>query len=272
MSHFTIHGARGTLPATGQQYIKYGGNTSCYSIRTDQGIIVFDAGTGISHVAGEIAGQSKRLPITLLFTHFHMDHIIGFPCFDPVYARNESITIMADPRRRDNWRNTLKTFMGKPYWPIGLGETEAKMTLKDIPVKHDAIDVYGVRVSWFNVPHPQSCLAYRVETHKKTIIIATDVEYDREAISSSFVNFCHGADYLVFDAQYTPEEYPTHRGWGHSSWRTATRIACCAGVGRLVLTHHAPTRTDSELGRILKSSRQEFPETSLACEGMRLTK
>jgi len=272
MRDFIIHGARGSIPTAGRSFLRYGGNTTCYSIRTDRGIIIFDAGTGIARVAEEMAGLSRTLPVTLLFTHFHMDHIMGFPCFDPVYIKNERITVMADPRRRDNWKKTLKTFMGKPYWPIGLGETAANMTLKDIPVERDAIDVYGARVSWFSVPHPQSCLAYRVETHKNTIIIATDVEYAENSISSAFISFCRGADFLIYDAQFTPGEYITHRGWGHSSWRTGTRIAAQAGVGRLVITHHAPARTDSQLERIVKSARREFPNTCAAREGMRLKK
>jgi phosphoribosyl 1,2-cyclic phosphodiesterase len=268
----TIQGARGTIPAFGSNFQKYGGNTTCYSLRTDKGIIIFDAGTGISHVADEIAHLSKTLPITLFFTHFHMDHVIGFPCFDPLYDKGAKITIMADPRRRDNWKNTLKTFMGQPYWPVGLAETDIALTLKDIPVSRDAMDVYGVRISWFSVPHPQQCLAYRVETAANTTVIATDVEYDYENIQPAFINFCQGADSLIFDAQFTPEEYKTHKGWGHSTWRTGTRVAACAGVGRLILTHHAPRRIDNELHRILKEARNEFASTDIAMESMQLRK
>ncbi|MDD4872195.1 MAG: MBL fold metallo-hydrolase [Kiritimatiellae bacterium] len=272
MQEVTIQGARGTIPACGDEFKRYGGNTTCYSLRTDKGIIIFDAGTGISHVKREIAHLGKTLPITLFFTHFHMDHVIGFPCFDPLYDKNARINIMADPRRRDNWKSTLKTFMGKPYWPVGLGETDIKMTLKDIPVSRDAMDVYGARVSWLSVPHPQQCLAYRIEAAGKTTIIATDIEYDLETIQTSFINFCRGADFLIFDAQYTPEEYEFHKGWGHSTWQVGARVAACAGIGRLILTHHAPARTDNELNRIIKNARNEFASTDIAMENMVLRK
>lgn len=272
MSNFTIQGARGTIPECGAEFRKYGGNTTCYSVRTDKGIIIFDAGTGISRVASEIAGFQKKLPITLMFTHFHMDHVIGFPCFDPLYDKYASIRIMADPRRRDDWKHTLKVFMDKPYWPVGLGDTDIKMTLKDIPVSRDAMDVYGARVSWFAVPHPQQCLAYRVDTDNASTVIATDVEYDVDSIPPSFINFCRDADFLIFDAQFTPAEYPAHKGWGHSTWRTGTRIAAYAGVGRLILTHHAPKRIDRELENILKHARDEFTKTDLARPGMNLNK
>ena len=266
----TIQGARGTIPACCSSSRKYGGDTTCYSVVTEKGIIIFDAGTGISHVASEISRLPRKLPITLFFTHFHMDHVIGFPCFDPLYDKHASINIMADPRRRHNWKNTLNVFMGKPYWPVGLGDTDIKMTLKDIPVARDAMDVYGMRISWFSVPHPQQCLSYRIETPETTTVIATDVEYSYDNIDTAFINFCQGADFLIFDAQFTPAEYEAHRGWGHSTWKTGSRIAACAGVKRLILTHHAPGRTDAALDRILKEAQNELPQTRMACERMRL--
>ncbi|OGV57645.1 MAG: hypothetical protein A2283_02865 [Lentisphaerae bacterium RIFOXYA12_FULL_48_11] len=271
-SAITIQGARGTIPECGKSFLKYGGNTTCYSMITEKSVIIIDAGTGISRVAAEIAKLPKKLPITLLFTHFHMDHVVGFPCFDPLYDKNASITIMADPRRRDNWEHTLQAFMDKPYWPVGLGDTDIKMNLKDIPVSRDAMDVLGTRISWFKVPHPQQCLAYRIEKNNTTTVIATDVEYSYDNIDPAFINFCQGADFLVFDAQFTPEEYKKHKGWGHSTWHTGTRIAACAGIGRLILTHHSPKRTDSALNKILREAKNEFSRTYIAHEGMKLQK
>jgi len=113
-------------------------------------------------------------------------------------------------------------------------------------------------------------LAYRVETENGTTVIATDVEYSDDNIQPAFINFCSGADNLIFDAQFKPEEYPAHKGWGHSSWRAGTRIAACAGIKQLILTHHAPKRSDSELDEILKNARAEFARTELARPGLKL--
>jgi ribonuclease BN (tRNA processing enzyme) len=272
MYEFTIRGTRGTIPACGTQYRIYGGNTTCYSVRTDKGVIIFDAGTGIGHVAAELANSAHAPHITLLFTHFHMDHVVGLPCFEPIYRKKTKINIMADPRRRDKWKHTLKAFMAKPYWPIALVDTEATMSLRDIPVNRDAMDLYGVRISWFRVPHPQQCLAYRIEMPDTSIVIATDVEYDCANIQTSFINFCRGVDYLIYDTHYTPEEYLEHKGWGHSSWRTGTRVAGYAGAGHLVMTHHAPSRTDKELQLIIGEAQDEFRNTILARENLLLKK
>ena len=272
MNEFIIRGTRGTIPTCGKEFQGYGGDTTCYSLKTDSGIIVFDAGTGLAHLASEIARMKEIPPITLFFTHFHMDHVIGLPCFEPLYDRSTRINILADPRRPDKWKKTLTTFMGKPYWPVGLGDTDAAMKLNDIPVNRDSMHVYGIRISWFRVPHPQQCLSFRIETADQVIVIATDVEYDHDNINPAFINFCRCADYLIYDAQYTPAEYLAHKGWGHSTWKTAAKIAACAGVESLILTHHAPSRTDSEIEAILKEARCSFARTDFARTNMKLKK
>lgn len=271
MFKFMIRGTRGTMPACGGDYVKYGGNTTCFSVETDDGLIIFDAGTGISHVADDLAKLPQMPSITMLFTHFHMDHVIGLPCFNPLYSKQTSISIMADPRRSTDWRNTLTTFTGKPYWPVGLGESDATMKLGDIPVEQDGIELYGVRISWFSVPHPQQCLSYRVEMPGNVVIIATDVEYDTNRIQPAFVDFCRNADFLICDTQYTPDEYDARRGWGHSTWEMGVRIAKEAKVDRLIMTHYAPKRKDRELDLIVEAARKQFPQASPATENMILS-
>lgn len=265
---FVIRGTRGSMPACGRDYVKYGGNTTCFSIQTDGGLIIFDAGTGILHVANDLAGFPEMPSITMFFTHFHMDHVIGLPRFDPLYSKQTTISIMADHHRGGDWKKTLRTFMGKPYWPVGLGECDAVMKLEDLPAEQDGMELYGVRISWFHVPHPQQCLAYRVEMPGNVVVIATDVEYDANRIPPDFIEFCRNADFLVYDTQYTPEEYAAHRGWGHSTWETGARIAGQAEVGRLILSHHAPDRKDREIDRIAEDAKKVFSRSIAATENM----
>ena len=272
MGHFVIRGARGTMPACGRYSCGFGGNTTCFSIQTDQGMIIVDAGTGISSVSREIAALHPAPPMTILFTHFHLDHVIGLPCFEPLFRADSRITIMADPRRPDGWKETLKTLMGKPYWPIGIGEVDATMTMADLPIEQGGLDLYGTQVTWFRVPHPQQCLSYRIRSSDADIVIATDVEYEKSRIAPAFVEFCRHADFLLFDAQYRPDEYEAHRHWGHSTWEVGAEVARQADVGRLILTHHAPERTDADIEGIVTSARQAFPATDAAAEGMALSK
>ena len=268
--HFVIRGARGTIPACERGQGTFGGNTTCFSFQTAQGMIILDAGTGISSVSREIASLRQIPSLALLFTHFHLDHIAGLPGFDPLYNAAAHVTIMADPRRPDPWKTTLKNFMGKPYWPVGLGEVDADMKMKDLPVEPGFMDLYGVRITWFRVPHPQQCLSFRLKTRDADIVVATDVEYDKEHIAPAFIEFCRDADFLLFDAHYRPEEYEKHRGWGHSTWEVAALAAAKANVRRLILTHHAPERSDDEIRSIVKSARSLFPLTDAAEEGMSL--
>ncbi len=272
MWDFTIRGARGTVPACGAQYLRYGGNTTCFSLQSRNGLLVIDAGTGIANLGREIAKLDKLPQVTIFFTHFHLDHLIGLPSFEPVYNKEATIALMADPHRANNWKETLNTLMGKPYWPVGLGETDATMKLEDLPVKEGKLECGGVKISWINIPHPQQCLAYRLETPEAVVVVATDMEHNAHTIKPAFLDFCGNADFLICDAQYTPEEYPAHCGWGHSTWQACTFIAREAKVKQLVLTHHAPTRTDDEVDMIIKAAQKVFPNTIGAAENMKLGK
>ena len=259
-----IRGARGTACAYGPDYLQVGGDTTCFSVLTAKGVLVVDAGTGISHLARELAESSALPSITVIFTHLHLDHLIGLPSFGPLYSRNATVTFMADPRREENWKNALRAFVHKPYWPIGLGDSEALMRFEDLPVKRGLAEICGLPVRWFRATHPQQCLAYRLELRGGPVVIATDVEYDVSTLDPRFVEFCGEARHLLYDAHYTPDEYANHRGWGHSTWETATDLARRAGVGQLVLTHHAPTRTDKEVSAIVAAAGTRFPRTIAA--------
>ena len=267
-----IRGTRGTLPTCGAEFLRYGGDTTCFSLLTEQGLLIIDAGTGIARVTHDLTPAGQVPPITLLFTHLHLDHLVGLPGFGPLYSGSASVRLMADPRRAEDWKQALHAFMRKPYWPIGLAEADADLKCEDIPVHQDAMNIYGVRVSWFSVPHPQQCLAYRLVTPDRTVVIATDCEYEKDKVPSAFIAFCSGADFLVFDANYTPEEHLRHRGWGHSTWETAARVAAAARVKRLVLTHHAPTRSDAQIDDIVRRAQQSFPATTAACSDMELAR
>lgn len=258
------------MPVCGGRFLHYGGSTTCFSMQTDTGWIIFDAGTGIGHVARDLARLDEMPAITLLFTHFHLDHVVGLPCFDPLYSKRTEISIMADPRRSSDWRDTLYDFMAKPYWPVGLGEADANMRLADLPIEDQTMELHGVRISWFRVPHPQQCLAYRVEMPGNTVVIATDVEYEAGAVNPAFIEFCAHADFLIYDTQYAPDEYPAHRGWGHSTWETAARIAAESRADRLIMTHHDPDRDDAGVRGLVDDARKIFPNTEGATENMLL--
>lgn len=263
MHELIIRGCRGTVPVCRSDFIKYGGASTCFSVNTPKGPLIIDAGTGIRG----LSPSSETEEIFLLFTHFHLDHIAGLPVFSPLYDRNRRVTIMGDPLRKDKWRHTLQNFMAKPYWPVGIGETAATLIMNDLEPGAELV-IDDVCIKWMELPHPQGCLGFRISTPSYSAVIATDVEFPGGRITDRFLAFCNDADYLIFDAHYTPDEINKYKGWGHSSWATACEAAKSASVKNLILTHHAPERTDNEIAEIEKMTRDVFPSAKAGACGM----
>jgi phosphoribosyl 1,2-cyclic phosphodiesterase len=270
MHGFVIRGTRGTLPTCGPHFLRYGGDTTCLSLETPEGLLVIDAGTGLRHVTQELADRTDMPPITVLLTHLHMDHLVGLPSFGPLYSSHAKIRFMADPNREDDWQQALLAFLRKPYWPVGLTDADATLDFGDLSCPGEPMDIYGIRVNWCPVPHPQQCAAYRLDWPGGSVVVATDVEFDAAQIPSSFVEFCSGANHLIFDSHFTPSEIDQYAGWGHSTWEAGVALARAAGIDELLLTHHSPKRHDADMDGIVEAARQQFPRTRGASTNMAL--
>lgn len=271
MHKFIIRGARGSLPACGRKVLRHGGSTTCFSLQTDKGVVVFDSGSGITSVGRDLAQLPIVPPITIMFTHFHLDHVIGLPFFPPLYDPRAWISFMGDPSRQGDWQASLRTLFARPYWPGSLTTSGAGKCFENLPSDRNVLEIYGAKISWCPVFHPQGCLSYKVECDGRTIVIATDHEHTQSDLSAGFLEFCHGADILVYDAMYTPAEYVKHIGWGHGNWQQGVQLAMEAGVRELILTHHEVNRTDAEIDEIVRQAREFFPGTRAAMENMVLS-
>lgn len=267
MTRLTIYGARGSQPVSGAPYQRYGGRTSCFALERPDGLLIIDAGTGIASLGEVLVRRTTLPPIRILFTHVHLDHIIGLPTFKPFFRKDARITLMGYSTPSGRWRHALSTIFGKPFWPVELSEVDATVRFEDLAGRGPRW-LCGMQVSWCRVQHPQGALSYRLDTSDGVIVIATDREHGNRRLSRTFLTFCRGADLLLHDAQYTPADYPRHRGWGHSTWEQAARVAKAARVGTLVLTSHDPTRTDADVERIIGQTRRIFPHTVGAAEGL----
>ncbi len=266
----TIHGARGSSPVSGKEYLRYGGHTPCVSLETPSGLIVLDAGTGISSLSDALCGRNSLPPITILLTHVHLDHILGITAFKPFLTPGAQVTFMADSAVLKDWVTAVKTFAEKPFWPVPLLNSGASVQFKPLPDKSSRMDLYGIRVSWCPVRHPQGCLSYKLSGQDHTLVLATDREPGDPGLDGKFLEFCRGAGTLIHDAQYTPEEFPQRIGWGHSTWEMAARTAAEAGVQKLILTSHDPGRSDEEIDDIVEKTRKIFPNTMAASGNLAL--
>jgi phosphoribosyl 1,2-cyclic phosphodiesterase len=262
-------GVRGSTPVPAHRFLGHGGNTSCIELRVGETILIIDAGTGIRRLGmalqEEFAGE--KLTINLLLTHFHRDHIQGLPFFGPMYSPDAEVRFhCAHPPERT--RELLENEMGSPYFPVSFGFLPARRTfsnLADAPLKLPDISVYP-----FAMNHPQGATGFRIEAGGKVITHASDLEHGDPEFDRILREHAEGSDILIYDAQFTPDEYPEKRGWGHSTWLEATRVARDCKVGQLILFHHDPAHEDTTMIDIVMKARREFENTKAAQEDMEI--
>lgn len=266
---YEILGARGGCPVSGSAFQQYGGDTTCFVVETPDVLLVFDAGTGIRTLERRIRAWKNPKPIAVFFTHFHLDHTSALALFSPLYDPGLSIDFYGmDPGPEHPWRDALHHLMHEPYWPIALADVPANLTFHDLEIGAPPIRKHGVRVRWFPVRHTQTCLAYRIDLPGGSIVFTPDQELPLES-GENYVAFARGADLLIQDAQYTPDEYVSRQGWGHSTWEAAASLAHRAEVSDLLLFHHDPNRTDAEIETLVTQARTVFPRTRAAAAGLR---
>lgn len=267
----TFWGVRGTVPVSNKDFLEFGGNTSCASVRGGSGqTVIIDAGTGIRGLGAKLAAEKGPEPLRLhlLLTHFHLDHVIGLPFFLPLYSRATEIIFYSFTDPEETKRN-LSRLMSGSLFPVKFEEMPAKKTFKK--AAQSGFRIGGIKVTTCPLVHPQGSVAYRLEKDGRSIVFATDTEHPESGIDERLAGFVKGASCLVYDAMFTPKEYAAGRsGWGHSTWLEGTKIARRAGVKRLLLSHLNPDHSDRKVRIIRRLARNEFPGSDCAREGLRL--
>lgn len=271
MSRIRFFGVRGSIPVCGEEFQKFGGNTTCILVEGPTRTVILDAGTGIREL-GKIMRQDPHLgidrPCFLVFSHFHWDHIQGLPFFMPAYDARRTFTIGAIGRERcgADLRSIFETQMREEYFPVTLDGMGAKIEFLQTAEDHLSTEKAFVRV--VKHAHPGGAYSYRFEdTEGKVVVYCTDIEHG-DRLDPRIVALAQDADVLIHEGQYTPEELPRYRGWGHSSWAQAVEVAEKAKVKRLIITHHDPDHNDAFLHDVELQCRARFPSAVLAREKM----
>jgi len=269
-----FYGVRGSLPVCGPEFQRYGGNTTCLRIAREQAnrIWIIDAGTGIRNLGKDFIREGYvQKVINIGFTHFHWDHIQGFPFFAPAYNKDQIIGLMAmgDERKYLNLKEIFSAQMQTNYFPVGLDSMGAEFQFLSFGNKET---YYGVTATAAPQHHkyPAGSYGLRLEDDSQVLVICTDVEHI-DGIDESIVELARNADILIHDGQYTDEECVKYRGWGHSSWRQAVEVAKRANVKKLVITHHDPDHDDDMLDSMERECQKEFPNSVFAKEGMEVS-
>jgi len=267
-------GTRGSIPAPGAGTLKYGGNTCCLEIELLNGKkVVVDAGTGIRELGNSLVKNGHQ-QILLLITHIHWDHLQGFPFFLPAYLPDYDILVDGFPTCMKGLRFIFQNKMLDGVFPVTFEELKARITYLGNLEKGEA-EYFGLRVSPIHLHHPQGGYGFRFQEGDSIVTFLTDNELVEEGWKGrelkQYVRFVKGSKVLIHDAQYTYQEYQSRKGWGHSHYLTALKLAQEAEVEELVLFHHDPSRTDQELDNILAElqadSKGNPVKISVAAEG-----
>jgi phosphoribosyl 1,2-cyclic phosphodiesterase len=261
-------GVRGSIASPGPETAAVGGNTSCVEVVCGETRIVLDAGTGLRGLGDHLLAERAPLALTLLLSHFHWDHIQGLPFFVPVYMKQTSLAIVGGDSGVMTVRAALEHQMAAPVFPVRLDEVGARITTREVKPA-DAFDVGEAHVVVGRGNHPGGVVAYRIEHEGRSVVYATDTEHPRGAcVDPALRALADGADVLIHDAQYAPQEYASKIGWGHSTYDAGAELARSAGVGSYVLYHHDPSRTDAGVADFEARAQALFPASVAAREGM----
>jgi len=253
-------GARGSIPVSGKQYLIYGGNTTCLEIRnkTDD-IIIVDAGSGIRELGNSLLAENRH-SYTLLMTHAHWDHIMGFPFFKPIYSHKTSINIWGCPFAQVSLKEMLFRIMAPPNFPVNFEAISAQISYQD--TCSESYQLGSITITPIALSHPNQGSGYKFEEDGKCFVFLTDNElgfrHEGGLDYQDYLNFSRGADLLIHDAEYDEADYKKTRSWGHSVYKDALRLALEAEVKQIGLFHHNQERFDTAVEAMVAECRKEI--------------
>jgi phosphoribosyl 1,2-cyclic phosphodiesterase len=253
-----------------------GGNTSCVSVTLGDPwqVIIFDAGSGLRELGIALAQQEPKIPqYHIFFSHFHWDHIMGLPFFNPAYDPAVQIAFYSP---KQDLETILARQMMHPYFPASMDTMRAKKRFHRLSQE---LVLYKVCIAYKRMNHPGDSYAYRIDDGKRRFIYATDVALSQADFIKNEENtaFFERCDVAVIDSQYTLKEATEKYNWGHSAFNRAVEFTAHWKIKHLVLFHHEPTYDDQKLYSILQSA-QSYSEQmgfqdvqiTLATEGLEI--
>jgi len=265
---FKFWGVRGSIPSPGPRTARYGGNTTCIEVRSDNGtLIILDGGTGIFALAQSLL---RELPISanIFISHSHWDHIHGLPFFIPLFIPGNTVRLHGaiDPVTGSGVEQVMAVQLQYSYFPVREAEMKAAIEYRSLSIGQ-SLEVGDAKVTTTLLNHPVIDFGYRIECNGKSLFFTGDHEpyyniYDPEdedfaeyqtlieEKQSSVDLAMRGVDALIVDTSYTREEYPAKKGWGHGYYDASIAMALRVGAKRLYCTHHEPTRGDDELEKV----------------------
>lgn len=268
-------GVRGSIPVPGPSTVKVGGNTSCVEVRCGKRLVILDAGTGIKSL-GESLVKKGKVEADIFFSHVHWDHIQGFPFFIPAMIPGNRLRLHGGRNVTSTLEETLYGQMNFPNFPVVINDLAADIEFHDLKEDRTITISRGrdrIKVKNAKLNHPNGVYSYRIECGGRSVVYATDTEHYTDP-DTRLLKLANKADVLIYDAQYTPEEYSgeadgvARLGWGHSTMMEGAKLAKMCGARKLVLFHHDPSQDDSAVLAKERRAKKVFKNTVAAREGL----
>lgn len=265
-----FHGVRGSYPCWGEGKQQVGGQTSCVSatLPGQDTPVIFDMGTGIIELGNDLVQEGVK-NITVIVSHFHLDHVMGLPFFKPLWNPDVTITFYSPaPEGQMTLEQILREkLFCPPLFPIPFEKIPATCVFKTFGAGESMTLSGGATLDSLALNHPGTATGYRLRQSGKSFCYITDHEHTPDYKEGPLLDFVHGTDLMVFDTMFTPCDYAIHKDWGHSSWQAAVEVAQKASVKKLALFHVSPDYDDEMLLQIERDAQDQFPAAFLAREG-----
>ena len=262
----TFWGVRGSFPTPDRDKINVGGHTSCVSLETKDEMLIMDMGTGIKNLGEKIVSNpNSPSKINIILSHYHWDHIIGFPIFAPLFSDKYEINIYG---KKDaiEIKEIINHMLNPIFWPVSIDDFKAKLNFYTIDDEIQISNSINIKTQIHH--HPNGALSYKILSNDKIISYVTDCEYKTGTPSEKLIKFSYNSDLLIHDAHFTPEDLENHKGWGHSSWEQAIDMAKKSNSKQLALYHHSPNYNDTQIEIIEQKAKQVFSQTFAAKQGL----
>lgn len=250
-----VCGCRGSRPVSGRQFLEFGGQTSCYILRTGNHGVVIDCGTGL-YDAQSILADCKTVDI--LITHMHYDHILGL-LTTQMLPKNARIRIFGN---FEAWfgKISLEDLYRPPFWPVNMMPGSLIQWAPDGVCRELEP---RIRAALYPADHPNDCNLIYLEAAGKRICVFADCEHSAGMPEERL----QGCDILLYDGMFDSLQQVAHPGWGHSSWEEGCELAKRCRPRLLLITHHDPQNPDDLLREWEKQAQLRYPDTRFARAG-----
>jgi phosphoribosyl 1,2-cyclic phosphodiesterase len=253
----TLHGCRGSIAVSSNNFIKYGGNTSCYELRAGDTQIILDTGTGFQNV-----NFQKNYKKIILFSHLHHDHIQGLGFNSNIFNPDCNIEISSALCEPKELENKIQTYFSGSYFPLNLTDQ-----LKNLQFQNFSTTIENnkdnILIESMEMNHPGRSFGYSITYQNRKVVYLSDNEVEPWQMTELY-NFCEDSDIILWDGMFSDKELADKKGWGHSSVEQGANFFSKVKCKKMLITHHAPWHKDYELDQI----NSELPiGIELACDG-----